>query len=105
MMMLRRFLELPFSRKTYLPVYAPPATHIRHAVSIDERRLKFRPALFCHDDELTIAESTKPQDIKVTHPPLFFCVHILTRRRKSGSVATTATSAVVGRHSTRKTCS
>jgi uncharacterized protein (DUF2235 family) len=28
----------------YIP--NPPATHIRHAVSIHERRLKFRPALF-----------------------------------------------------------
>ena len=43
--------EVPFRKKTYLPVYAPGATHIRHAVSIDERRLKFKPALFCHDDE------------------------------------------------------
>ena len=50
--------EVPFRKKTYLPVYAPGATHIRHAVSIDERRLKFKPALFCHDDE-TATENTK----------------------------------------------
>jgi uncharacterized protein (DUF2235 family) len=59
-----RTFELPFRRKTYLPIYAPAADHIRHAVSIDERRLKFKPALFCHDKEVTIHESTRPKDIK-----------------------------------------
>ncbi|KAK6525978.1 hypothetical protein TWF281_011021 [Arthrobotrys megalospora] len=38
--------ELPLFRSTptYLPT--PPATHIRHAVALHERRVKFKPALF-----------------------------------------------------------
>ncbi|KAA8898764.1 hypothetical protein FN846DRAFT_961864 [Sphaerosporella brunnea] len=42
----------PFLRKQpRLHAHPPAATHIRHAVSIDERRLKFKPALFCQDDD------------------------------------------------------
>lgn len=42
--------EIPLFRKSspYVPI--PPATHVRHAVSINERRLKFKPALFELDD-------------------------------------------------------
>lgn len=42
----------------------PPAKHIRHAVSIHERRLKFRPALFRYDGD--VAED---RDIK----EVWFC--------------------------------
>ncbi|KAF8540123.1 hypothetical protein BDD12DRAFT_777466 [Trichophaea hybrida] len=55
--------EVPFARKKYLPVYAPGADHIRHAVSVDERRLKFKAALFRHDDD-SIIENAKDKDVK-----------------------------------------
>ncbi|KAL4929097.1 uncharacterized protein BDV17DRAFT_281650 [Aspergillus undulatus] len=42
--------EIPFFRKSYRYIASPSARHIRHAVSIHERRLKFKPALF-HIDE------------------------------------------------------
>lgn len=38
--------EIPFFRKSYRYIASPAASHIRHAVSIHERRLKFKPALF-----------------------------------------------------------
>lgn len=38
--------EIPLFRKSFKYVSTPPATRIRHAVSINERRLKFKPALF-----------------------------------------------------------
>ena len=38
--------EIPFYRKSYSYIASPSAKHIRHAVSIHERRLKFKPALF-----------------------------------------------------------
>ncbi|KAL4813604.1 hypothetical protein BDW67DRAFT_177737 [Aspergillus spinulosporus] len=38
--------EIPFFRKSYRYIASPSARHIRHAVSIHERRLKFKPALF-----------------------------------------------------------
>ena len=37
------------SRGRYLPTVLSTADHIRHAVSIDERRLKFKPALLAQD--------------------------------------------------------
>ncbi|KAK2811634.1 hypothetical protein FQN50_001976 [Emmonsiellopsis sp. PD_5] len=37
--------EIPFRRTSYRYIAVAPAKHIRHAVSIHERRLKFRPAL------------------------------------------------------------
>jgi uncharacterized protein (DUF2235 family) len=42
--------EIPLFRKTYRSIATPPATHIRHAVSIHERRLKFKPALFDYEN-------------------------------------------------------
>lgn len=39
--------EIPLFRKSYRYIATPSARHIRHAVSIHERRLKFKPALFC----------------------------------------------------------
>ncbi|KAL2870286.1 T6SS phospholipase effector Tle1-like catalytic domain-containing protein [Aspergillus lucknowensis] len=38
--------EIPFFRRSYRYIASPSARHIRHAVSIHERRLKFKPALF-----------------------------------------------------------
>jgi hypothetical protein len=38
--------DVPFGQKNYNVIAEPPATHIRHAISIHERRLKFKPALF-----------------------------------------------------------
>ncbi|KKK22133.1 hypothetical protein AOCH_003013 [Aspergillus ochraceoroseus] len=44
--------EIPFFRRSYRYIASPAAKHIRHAVSIHERRLKFKPALFrLGDDE------------------------------------------------------
>ncbi|KAF2179680.1 hypothetical protein K469DRAFT_673774 [Zopfia rhizophila CBS 207.26] len=43
--------EIPLFRKSFEAIATPPATHIRHAVSIHERRLKFKPALFILDDK------------------------------------------------------
>lgn len=51
--------EIPLFRKSSPYVPTPPATHTRHAVSIHERRLKFKPALFELDD------SRKPENPKV----------------------------------------
>ena len=41
--------EIPMYRRTYRYIAMPAAKHIRHAVSIHERRLKFKPALFDED--------------------------------------------------------
>lgn len=41
--------EIPLFRKSYRYIAMPAATHIRHAVSIHERRLKFKPALFVEE--------------------------------------------------------
>lgn len=38
--------EIPFFRTSWRYIAAPAARYIRHAVSIHERRLKFKPALF-----------------------------------------------------------
>jgi uncharacterized protein (DUF2235 family) len=54
--------EIPLFRKTSPYIATPPATHIRHAVSIHERRLKFKPALFLVDDDTTGSPQSK--DIK-----------------------------------------
>lgn len=43
--------EIPLYRTSYKYIAQPAAKHIRHAVSIHERRLKFKPALFLFDDE------------------------------------------------------
>lgn len=43
------YFDVPFSRKTYLPTVLGTADHIRHAVSIDERRCKFKAALLQQD--------------------------------------------------------
>jgi hypothetical protein len=38
--------EIPGMRRSFDNISIPPAIHVRHAVSIDERRAKFKPALF-----------------------------------------------------------
>nr|KMM66201.1 hypothetical protein CPAG_02541 [Coccidioides posadasii RMSCC 3488] len=50
--------EIPFRRHSYRYIAKAPARHIRHAVSIHERRLKFKPALFVFE------EQSKNADIK-----------------------------------------
>ena len=43
-------LDSPFSKKTPpLPAVRATATHVRHAVAIDERRVKFKAALFSQE--------------------------------------------------------
>jgi hypothetical protein len=42
--------EIPLHQKSYNVIASPPADYVRHAISIHERRLKFKPALF-HIDE------------------------------------------------------
>ena len=55
------YFENPFSRRKYTPNDLGTATHVRHAVAIDERRCKFKPALFQQDKKL--ADSIN-EDIK-----------------------------------------
>lgn len=43
--------EIPLWRTSYKVIANPPARYIRHAVSIHERRLKFKPALFIMDKD------------------------------------------------------
>jgi len=43
--------EIPLFRKSFEHMATPAATHIRHAVSIHERRVKFKPALFILNDK------------------------------------------------------
>lgn len=39
-------LEVPGFRRSFPVVVSPVAAHVRHAISIDERRARFKPALF-----------------------------------------------------------
>lgn len=41
--------DVPFTKKTRLPEVGGTAEHVRHAVAIDERRVKFKAALFDQD--------------------------------------------------------
>lgn len=43
--------EVPLTQKSFTYIPRSSATHVRHAVSIHERRLKFKPALFKMDDK------------------------------------------------------
>ena len=49
--------EIPLFRKSSPRIPISPANHIRHAVSIHERRLKFKPALFGLDDSQKSADT------------------------------------------------
>ena len=52
-------LDVPFFKKTLpLPAVRGTAKHIRHAVAIDERRVKFKAALFSQEQD------DAPEDIK-----------------------------------------
>lgn len=42
-------LEVPFSKTPPLPAVLGTAMHVRHAVAIDERRVKFKAALFSQE--------------------------------------------------------
>ena len=53
--------DVPLTKQTFLPTVIGTAMHIRHAVSIDERRCKFKPALLQQD--LHDAQS-ETEDIK-----------------------------------------
>ena len=52
--------DVPFRRPKYLPTVLGTASHIRHAVSLDERRLKFKPALLVQDQQ----DQNNSDDIK-----------------------------------------
>ena len=55
------YFENPFARKKFLPSVLATATHVRHAVAIDERRCKFKPALLQQDKK---AANSMNEDIK-----------------------------------------
>ncbi|KAL8897031.1 MAG: hypothetical protein Q9207_007420 [Kuettlingeria erythrocarpa] len=57
------YFDAPFTNKKYLPSVVETASHVRHAVSVDERRCKFKPALLQQDKRRARAEH-KPDDIK-----------------------------------------
>jgi uncharacterized protein (DUF2235 family) len=44
--------EIPLRQKSFTYIPRSSATHVRHAVSIHERRLKFKPALFKMDSKI-----------------------------------------------------
>ena len=60
------YFENPFSRRKYMPNVLGTATHVRHAVAIDERRCKFKPALFQQDQKLA---NSINEDIKEVYFP------------------------------------
>lgn len=41
--------DVPFTKQVILPMVGGTAEHVRHAVAIDERRVKFKPALLAQD--------------------------------------------------------
>ncbi|PGH27936.1 hypothetical protein AJ80_00190 [Polytolypa hystricis UAMH7299] len=51
--------EIPFRIGSYRYIAMAPAKHIRHAVSIHERRLKFKPALCMFDKERSAGSEVK----------------------------------------------
>lgn len=52
--------EIPLFRKSYRNIANPAATYVRHAISIHERRLKFKPALFTQDE---IVDKTNVKEV------------------------------------------
>lgn len=42
--------EMPLLRKSFPESSVPAAQHVRHAVAIDERRAKFKPALYAQTE-------------------------------------------------------
>ncbi|KAI4240994.1 MAG: hypothetical protein LQ352_007523 [Teloschistes flavicans] len=57
------YFDAPFTKKKYLPSVVETATHVRHAVAIDERRCKFKAALLQQDQRQAHIEH-KDDDIK-----------------------------------------
>ena len=55
------YFEVPFSRQKFLPDVLETATHVRHAVALDERRCKFKAALLHQDKK---KHSGMKEDIK-----------------------------------------
>ena len=55
------YFDAPFSSQKYLPSVLETATHVRHAVAIDERRCKFKAALLTQDQKHA---NSKTEDIK-----------------------------------------
>jgi len=53
-------LDVPWGRKLKVPEVLGTAEHVRHAVAIDERRVKFKAALLAQDS----VEVTEKEDIK-----------------------------------------
>lgn len=55
------YFDAPFSKRHYLSSVLETASHVRHAVAIDERRCKFKAALLTQDRK---AADSKLEDIK-----------------------------------------
>ena len=55
------YFENPFATKKYLPSVEGTASYVRHAIAIDERRCKFKPALLSQD---STAGTSTDEDIK-----------------------------------------
>ena len=55
--------DVPFAKSTELPSVLKTATHVRHAVSIDERRAKFKAALL-NQDKKADKHKDNEEDIK-----------------------------------------
>ena len=53
--------DIPFGTTITLPDVKATAEHVRHAVAVDERRVKFKPALLAQDRKNILAED---EDIK-----------------------------------------
>ena len=61
--------DVPFTTKTYLPEVLDSACHIRHAVAIDERRVRFKPALLSQDLQDADPNKISEEDIKEVYFP------------------------------------
>ena len=61
------YFDIPFTTKTYLPTKCGTARYIRHAVAIDERRCKFKPALLQQDE--TAKDGDEKENVKEVYFP------------------------------------
>lgn len=59
-------LDVPFTKSPKIPKMSDTAEHIRHAVAVDERRVKFKPALL--DQDLSAADKDKEDILEVWFP-------------------------------------
>ncbi|KAL8926598.1 MAG: hypothetical protein Q9172_001726 [Xanthocarpia lactea] len=62
------YFDTPFKKKQYLPSVVETATHVRHAVSIDERRCKFKPALLQQDQQRARIEHKEDDIVEMFFP-------------------------------------